>query len=105
MMPQKGKALTSFDRGIHGFSGRNFLLRNPLFYLRGVFKSFRNRYDYCKQTGGNGMDLIKIGRYIAGKRKALGLTQMQLAGKLGMSDKSVSKWERGVCLPDVSVYS
>lgn len=51
------------------------------------------------------MDLIKIGRYIAGKRKALGMTQMQLAGKLGMSDKSVSKWERGVCLPDVSVYS
>lgn len=50
------------------------------------------------------MDLIKIGKYIAGKRKALGLTQKQLAEKLGMSDKSVSKWERGVCLPDVSVY-
>ncbi len=29
---------------------------------------------------------------------------MQVAEKLGMSDKSVSKWERGVCLPDVSVY-
>ena len=50
------------------------------------------------------MDLIKIGKYIAGKRKALGMTQKQLAEKLGMSDKSVSKWERGVCLPDVSVY-
>ena len=50
------------------------------------------------------MDLIKIGKYIAGKRKALHLTQKQLAEKLGMSDKSVSKWERGVCLPDVSVY-
>lgn len=50
------------------------------------------------------MDLIKIGKYIAQKRKALGLTQKQLAEKLGMSDKSVSKWERGVCLPDVSVY-
>ena len=50
------------------------------------------------------MDLIKIGRYIAGKRKALGLTQRQLAEMLGMSDKSVSKWERGVCLPDVSLY-
>lgn len=41
------------------------------------------------------MDLIKIGKYIAGKRKELGMTQMQLTGKLGMSDKSVSKWERG----------
>lgn len=50
------------------------------------------------------MDLVKIGKYIAGKRKALGMTQKQLAEKLNMSDKSVSKWERGVCLPDVSVY-
>ena len=50
------------------------------------------------------MDLQKIGAYIAGKRKGLGLTQRELAERLGMSDKSVSKWERGVCLPDVSVY-
>ena len=40
------------------------------------------------------MDLVKIGKYIAGKRKALGMTQKQLAEKLNMSDKSVSKWER-----------
>lgn len=50
------------------------------------------------------MDLEKIGKYIAEKRKALGLTQAQVAQSLGMSDKSVSKWERGICLPDVSVY-
>lgn len=50
------------------------------------------------------MDLVKIGKYIAEKRKALGMTQKQLAEKLNMSDKSVSKWERGICLPDVSVY-
>ncbi len=50
------------------------------------------------------MDLVKIGKYIAGKRKALGMTQKQFAEKLNMSDKSVSKWERGICLPDVSVY-
>ena len=50
------------------------------------------------------MDLNKIGQYIAGKRKTLGLTQKQLAEKLGVSDKSVSKWERGVCLPDVSLF-
>lgn len=51
------------------------------------------------------MDLIKIGTYIAGKRKTLGMTQKQLAEQLGMSDKSVSKWERGICLPDVTLYA
>lgn len=50
------------------------------------------------------MDTAKIGRYIAEKRKRARLTQRQLADKLGKSDKSVSKWERGICLPDVSVY-
>lgn len=50
------------------------------------------------------MDTVKIGKYIAQKRKNLGLTQRDIAERLGMSDKSVSKWERGVCLPDVSVY-
>ena len=54
--------------------------------------------------GSGHMDLIKIGKYIAFKRKEQGLTQKQLAEKLNMSDKSVSKWERGICLPDVSVY-
>lgn len=42
------------------------------------------------------MDLVKIGKYIAEKRKTIGMTQKQLAEQLGMSDKSVSKWERGV---------
>lgn len=50
------------------------------------------------------MDTVKIGKYIAQKRKNLGLTQRDIAEQLGMSDKSVSKWERGVCLPEVSVY-
>ena len=44
-----------------------------------------------------GMDLKKIGKYIQTKRKELGLTQAELAERLGMSNKSVSKWERGVC--------
>lgn len=51
------------------------------------------------------MDQLKIGQYIADKRKALGMTQEQLATKLSKSQKAVSKWERGVCLPDVSVYT
>lgn len=50
------------------------------------------------------MDQKKIGRYIAEKRKSLDLTQAVLAEKLDVSDKSVSKWERGICLPDVSKY-
>lgn len=50
------------------------------------------------------MDTVKIGKYIAQKRKDLGLTQREIAEQLGMSDKSVSKWERGVCLPEVSMY-
>lgn len=50
------------------------------------------------------MDQVKIGQYIAEKRKALGMTQEQLAERLDKSQKAVSKWERGVCLPDVSIY-
>ena len=50
------------------------------------------------------MDQHKIGSYIADKRKSLDMTQAQLAEKLGVSNKSVSKWERGVNLPDVSLY-
>lgn len=50
------------------------------------------------------MDQIKIGKFIADNRHALGLTQAQLGEKLCVSDKSVSKWERGVCLPDASLY-
>lgn len=50
------------------------------------------------------MDQRKIGEYISHKRKDKGLTQAALAEKIGVSDKSVSKWERGICLPDVSKY-
>lgn len=49
------------------------------------------------------MDQIKIGRFIAAKRKEHGLTQMQLAEKLGITDRAVSKWETGRSLPDASI--
>lgn len=49
------------------------------------------------------MNQIKIGRFIAERRKCVNLTQMQLAGKLGITDKAVSKWERGVAMPDTSI--
>lgn len=42
------------------------------------------------------MNQIKIGRFIAERRKDKNLTQMQLAEKLGITDRAVSKWENGV---------
>lgn len=49
------------------------------------------------------MDQIAIGNFIAKKRKEQNLTQEQLAEKLGVSNKTVSKWECGNCMPDYSV--
>ena len=49
------------------------------------------------------MNQIKIGKFIADCRKKANLTQMQLAEKLGITDKAVSKWERGVAMPDTSI--
>lgn len=49
------------------------------------------------------MDLIKIGNFIAERRKAVNLTQMQLAEKLNITDRAVSKWETGRALPDSSI--
>ena len=49
------------------------------------------------------MDQIKIGKFIAERRKARGLTQLQLADRLGITDRAVSKWERGKTLPDSSL--
>lgn len=49
------------------------------------------------------MDQIKIGRFIAERRKEGSYTQRQLADMLGISDKTVSKWETGNGLPDVSL--
>ncbi|MEG1882881.1 MAG: helix-turn-helix transcriptional regulator [Clostridia bacterium] len=47
--------------------------------------------------------MIKTGKFIADNRKACRLTQLQLANELSISDKTVSKWECGKGLPDVSL--
>ena len=47
------------------------------------------------------MDQIKIGKFISEKRKELGITQSELAEKLNITDRAISKWENGVCMPDV----
>ena len=49
------------------------------------------------------MDQIKIGSFIAVRRKRANLTQLQLADRLGITDKAVSKWERGITMPDTSI--
>lgn len=49
------------------------------------------------------MDLQKIGAFIAEKRKEQNLTQLGLAEKLNITDRAVSKWERGKSLPDASI--
>lgn len=50
------------------------------------------------------MNQKKIGSFIAKCRKRRKLTQLELAEMLGVSNRSVSNWENGICLPDVSLY-
>ena len=49
------------------------------------------------------MNQITIGKYISQKRRELNLTQEELAKKLGVSNKTISKWENGKCMPDYSI--
>ena len=53
--------------------------------------------------GGSALDCEKIGSLIAGLRRERGLTQRALAERLGVTDKAVSKWERGLGCPDISL--
>ncbi|MBQ1612683.1 MAG: helix-turn-helix transcriptional regulator, partial [Alphaproteobacteria bacterium] len=49
------------------------------------------------------MDKEKFGAFIAERRKALDMTQKELADRLMISDKAVSKWERGLSFPDITL--
>ena len=49
------------------------------------------------------MDQKRIGAFIARRRKELRMTQKELAQKLGVTDRAVSKWENGRCMPDLSL--
>ena len=49
------------------------------------------------------MNQTAIGNYIAKKRREKNLTQEQLAEKLGVSNKTISKWENGKCMPDYGI--
>lgn len=52
---------------------------------------------------GKFMDQLKSGKFIAELRKTHGMTQLQLAEKLGVSDKTVSRWECGKGMPELSI--
>lgn len=49
------------------------------------------------------MNKETFGIFIANTRREVGLTQRSLAEKLHVTDKAVSKWERGLCYPDVTL--
>ncbi|MCI5513715.1 MAG: helix-turn-helix domain-containing protein, partial [Clostridia bacterium] len=51
------------------------------------------------------MDQIKIGKFIGTLRKEKGLTQEQLGEKLGVTNKTISRWENGNYMPDVEMLS
>ena len=49
------------------------------------------------------MNQLTTGKFLARKRKEKNLTQEQLAEKIGVSNKTISKWETGKCMPDYAV--
>ena len=49
------------------------------------------------------MNVKKVGEFIKQKRKDKKLTQKELAEKLSITDRAISKWERGLCCPDISL--
>lgn len=51
------------------------------------------------------MDQQKIGKFIQERRKNIGLTQVELAERLGISNRTISKWENGNSLPDYSIFN
>ena len=66
-------------------------------FLRKPCYTFLRRYTK--------MDQIKIGKFIAALRKDKGLTQEQLGEKLGVTNKTISRWENGNYMPDVEMLS
>lgn len=68
-----------------------------------VLYSFTEIVYYLIERGEN-MEQIKIGRFIAELRKSKGMTQEEMAERLGVSGKTVSRWENGRNLPDASLF-
>ena len=60
---------------------------------------------FCNWKGGNGLDQKKIGSFLRELRKEQGITQEQFAEKLGVSARTISRWETGSNMPDISLLS
>lgn len=80
------------------------------FFCKNHLNSLFKGCDYAPKAtklilvkGVKHMNQILIGKYIARKRKEKNLTQAQLAERLNVSNKTISKWENGNCMPDYSV--
>lgn len=65
---------------------------------------FNGNYVTFSMKGVDFMNQEKIGKFIAEKRKESNLTQIQFAEKLGVTNKSVSRWETGKNMPDISLF-
>ena len=67
------------------------------------YVDFERLFVYTESERRRRMDQLKIGKFIADRRKSVKLTQMQLAEKLNITDRAVSKWETGRAMPDSSL--
>lgn len=92
--------LTIFSAVILAFTG-------SITFTSGVFSGIRFILKkvslYHQMNEGIEMNQLVIGKYISLKRKQKNMTQEQLAEKLGVSNKTISKWETGKCMPDYSI--
>ena len=81
------------------------MLKKEILYFRlyGAWIVCYNHLRYTLQVGGGKMNSEKVGKLIYHLRKEKGMTQKALAERLFVSDKTISKWERGQGCPDVSL--
>ena len=77
-------------------------LRNSEFAFCGVFFFITAGHNQDRK-GAESMNIQKIGKLIAACRKEKGMTQAQLAEKLGVTNKTVSQWENGNYMPDLTI--
>ena len=75
--------------------------------MRSLFvrSNYYEKNDIIHLERGTKMDQVKIGKFIAALRKEKGLTQEKLGEKLGVTNKTVSRWENGNYMPDVEMLS
>lgn len=83
------------------------LMRNRdstyILLTKDFISTMKEVYLYHRMNGGMHMNQSVTGKFIALKRRQKNLTQEQLAEKLGVSNKTISKWETGKCMPDYSI--